>query len=91
MTASLPDSVYEYVRHLPACSGGGADERCDCGAVSVLNTIECAYGYLWAYHGDDRRVHEARKLLLSIITRDGQRRGIQWTPEWARTRPEGST
>lgn len=39
--------------------------------------VEDAYGLLWRTHTDDPKVHEARKLLLSIIDKDAQKRGIQ--------------
>jgi DNA-binding XRE family transcriptional regulator len=39
--------------------------------------IEDAYGILWLVVSDDPRVHEARKRLLSLLDKDGQKRGIQ--------------
>lgn len=50
--------------------------------IDEAATIAKAYGLLWHFQGDarypsDRRVFEARKLLLSLLTKDGQRRGIQ--------------
>lgn len=52
-------------------------ERIDDGDI-----IAKAYGLLWLFNGDahcdaDRRVFEARKLLLSLLTKGGQRRGIE--------------
>jgi hypothetical protein len=41
------------------------------------SAIEDAYGMLWLVVTTDRRIHEARKRLLSLIDKDGQRRGIQ--------------
>ena len=43
--------------------------------------IEKAYGLLWRYMGSVKEVHEARKILLSMIDRDGQRRGVQYAKE----------
>lgn len=44
-------------------------------------TIAKAYGLLYLFEGDarylsDRRVFAARKLLLSLLTKDGQASGI---------------
>lgn len=39
--------------------------------------VNLAYGMLWLHHGDDKRVHEARKLLLAAIGPDGQKDGIE--------------
>lgn len=41
------------------------------------SAVEDAYGMLWLVVTTDPRVHEARKRLLSLIDKDGQRRGIQ--------------
>lgn len=41
------------------------------------NAIEVAYGLLWGTTTDDKRVHEARRLLLDAIGKDGQVRGIE--------------
>jgi len=35
-----------------------------------------AYGFLWLGETDDRRLHEARQLLLAVIGREGQMHGI---------------
>lgn len=43
--------------------------------------IEKAYGLLWRYMGSVKEVHEARNILLSMIDRDGQRRGVQYAKE----------
>ena len=43
-----------------------------------LQAIEHAYGLLWRVHGPHPQVHEARRLLLALIDKDGQRRGIQF-------------
>ena len=40
--------------------------------------VEKAYGLLWMVIGDDRKVHEARARLLSLIDKSGQRRGIDF-------------
>lgn len=42
------------------------------------SAMEHVYGLLWSVTTDDKRVHEARKIALSKITKDGQRRGIEW-------------
>ncbi len=44
---------------------------------------ECIYGLLWGVSTDRTTedgvaVSEARKLALSLIDKDGQRRGIEW-------------
>ena len=41
------------------------------------SAIQDAYGMLWLVVTNDRRIHEARKRLLSLIDKDGQGRGIQ--------------
>lgn len=45
------------------------------------SAMEHVYGLLWGVTTDDRRVHEARKIALSKITKEGQRRGIQWATQ----------
>lgn len=45
-------------------------------ANAVRSAIENAYGLLWMVHGDDVKVHEARKELLGMIGKEGQKRGI---------------
>jgi hypothetical protein len=39
--------------------------------------IEDAYGFLWLAISDDPRVHAARRRLLALLDKDGQKRGIQ--------------
>lgn len=39
--------------------------------------VNLAYGMLWLHHSDDKRVHEARRLLLDAIGPDGQKDGIE--------------
>lgn len=52
----------------------------DCPKPSFPRTepsrIEIAYGLLWLTETTDRRVHDARRLLLKSIDKDGQERGI---------------
>lgn len=36
-----------------------------------------AYGWLWHAQTDDERVHRARRLLLSVMTKPQQRLGIE--------------
>jgi len=38
--------------------------------------IETAYGLLWLAVTDDQKIHEARRTLLTLIDKDGQKRGI---------------
>jgi hypothetical protein len=50
--------------------------------INEAEMIATAYGLLWLFQGDaryssDRRVFEARSLLLSLLTKDGQRDGIE--------------
>lgn len=64
--------------HIVTCADCGAahweDTTCfECGP----SPVERAYGLLWMVLGDDPKVHEARKILLSQIDKEGQRRGIQ--------------
>lgn len=47
-------------------------------APASASEMERIYGLLWGVTTDDPRVHEARKIALSKITKEGQRRGIQW-------------
>lgn len=47
-------------------------------------TVEKAYGYLW-HDGGSVYAARARKLLLSLIDKDGQKRGIQYAKD---NRPE---
>ncbi|KQP52970.1 hypothetical protein [Methylobacterium sp. Leaf106] len=49
--------------------------------MSEPSAEERIYGLLWGVTTEDRRVHEARKIALAQITKDGQRRGIQWANE----------
>lgn len=42
----------------------------------IKREIELAYGLLWGVETDDRRVHNARKILLSLLTHFEQRDGI---------------
>lgn len=76
------DPIAEYVHHCGLCEGG--DHHCTCGAVAALDDLETAYALLWATQTGDRRVHAARKLLLDLIGKDGQRRAIKALPDWAR-------
>lgn len=46
--------------------------------IKGANEIERIYGLLWLVATDDKRVHAARKIALSQIDREGQKRGIQW-------------
>lgn len=46
--------------------------------ASEMDVLERAYGVLWSDHGGSTRAHQARKLLLSRIGKEGQRRGIQY-------------
>lgn len=46
-----------------------------------LSEIEKAYGLLWRYMGPNGTVHTARRILLSLIDKDGQRRGVQFAKE----------
>lgn len=50
-------------------------------APASASEMERIYGLLWGVTTDDPRVHEARKLALSKITKEGQRRGIQWATQ----------
>ena len=44
-----------------------------------VSDVERAYGLLWMVLGDDKRVHDARRILLDLIgDREGQRRGIEF-------------
>lgn len=47
------------------------------GATELQTAIEDAYGLLWLVVTDDPRLHAARARLLSTLTREGQKRGIQ--------------
>lgn len=47
------------------------------------SAMEHVYGLLWGVTTDDPRVHEARKIALSKITKQGQRRGIEWATKHA--------
>lgn len=38
--------------------------------------VEIAYGLLWMTTTDDKRIHEARHLLLETMDKEGQERGI---------------
>lgn len=43
--------------------------------------MERIYGLLWGVTTEDKRVHAARRIALSRIDRDGQRRGIEWAAQ----------
>ena len=43
-----------------------------------ISEIERAYGLLWMVLGDDKKVHDARRILLDQIDREGQKRGIEF-------------
>lgn len=45
------------------------------------SNIEKAYGLLWRDMSGNQDAHEARKILLSTIGKDGQQRGIAWAAE----------
>lgn len=81
---SRKDLAAEYVGHLSECGGlRRGDDHCTCGAVALLAELEDAYAMLWAVQTSDQRVHSARRLLLGMIGRDGQRRGLARLPDWA--------
>jgi len=42
----------------------------------MASPIEHAYGLLWQYQGTNSGIHRARRLLLSVLDKDGQSRGI---------------
>ena len=64
------DHLLSYLESHPASIGTPAPSK-----------IEKAYGLLWRYMGSVKEVHEARNILLSMIDRDGQRRGVQYAKE----------
>lgn len=50
-------------------------------AVPRPSEVERMYGLLWLVTTEDRRLHEARKIALGRITKEGQRRGIEWAKQ----------
>lgn len=46
--------------------------------LTEASVIEMAYGALWREHGTSPRLHEARRLLLGLLDKEGQRRGIAY-------------
>jgi hypothetical protein len=43
---------------------------------TLRDKVEQAYGLLWRYQGTDKIVHYARHVLLSVLDKEGQSRGI---------------
>lgn len=54
-------------------------ERAEAERDEARSAAEQAYGLLWQISTDDKRVHAARKILLHLVGKDGQRRGIAAT------------
>lgn len=48
------------------------------GDALLRAAAEHAYGLLWMYLGGGKLVHEARGLLLTQLSREGQKRGIAY-------------
>ena len=57
---------------------GGSGDEPEANPRTMSSVKEQAYGLLWMVIGDDPKIHEARKLLLSEIDKDGQKRGIEY-------------
>ena len=53
-------------------------------APTVDDFANLAYGLLWLGETDDRRIHEARRLLLAAIGPEGQKRGLTRAREMMR-------
>lgn len=73
-------------RQAASCGCKGTDEYCPCQNIDrsvepEMSDVEKAYGLLWRTVTDDKKVHEARKLLLGLIGKDGQRRGVKFAQE----------
>lgn len=49
--------------------------------VNTRIEAEAAYGLLWRMRTTEKRIHEARKALIEMIGKDGQRNGIDWARE----------
>lgn len=49
--------------------------------VPSPSELEKVYGLLWGVTTDDARVHEARKIALAKITKEGQQRGRNWAAQ----------
>ena len=45
-------------------------------AQEIPSLVEIAYGLLWMAMTDDKRIHEARRLLLESLDKSSQVRGI---------------
>jgi hypothetical protein len=49
--------------------------------VPSPSDLEKVYGLLWGVTSDDPRVHEARKVAMGKITKEGQQRGRNWAQQ----------
>ncbi len=49
---------------------------------------KAAYGLLWRMRTTDKRIHEARKALIEVIGKEGQRQGIDWARQAFGEHPE---
>lgn len=68
--ATTPGSFWDWLNAAIAAERKSAEGREEASAV------EEAYGILWRQVTDNKQIHQARKLLLSLIDVAGQRRGI---------------